>query len=208
MKRILFLLAIIFSIGASAQVKTPTTGPYAMYTQMWNPLSFYYNTVTSPSQLGVQLDTVVNVATLNLESSTFFIGTNGNPAQFVYPGSTKGISAFVNTDTVIVSAVDGWGQLTLTNATYKCTGTDTVVLTPISSSDGVIWVPIPGATAGSTLAVTIEPTSLTVPVVTKWLFITKPDKYVGIQVSNQKTSSTISTRCWLYFLKPQTINIK
>lgn len=208
MKRILLVVAIIFSISAQAQIKTPVTGKYSLYTQMWSPASFYYNTVTAGSQLGVQIDTIVNVATLNLESSTFFFSSNGNPAIYVLPGSSKGISATVNIDTVIVSAIDGSGQLTLTNATYKCTGTDTVTLTPISSSDGVIWGAIPGATAGSTLAVTIEPTSLTVPVITKWTLVNKPDKYVGIMVSNLKTSSTVSTRSWMYFLKPQTINIE
>lgn len=209
MKRLLIFAATIFSLSLSAQNKTPTTGTYALYTQLWNPLSVYFGTVTSSTQLGVQLDTVVNVATLLLESSTFWYAPSGSLAPYTIGGEGKQpkipvvFNTYVNNDTVIVSPLDGWfGSLTLTTAVYKCTGTDTVIVTPYESSDGIIWAPIPGATAGSTLAVTIEPTSLTVPVVVKWPFTVKPDKFIGVQISNQKTSSTVSARAWIYGSRP------
>lgn len=203
MKRILFLFAIIFSIASSAQLVTPVTGTYASFSQLWNPSSFYYNTVTAASQLGAQLDTVTNTGTIYLESSNLFFNTAGpgNPAIYTITGNTKGISASVNSDTVVVQPIPGWGQITLTASILKCTGTPTVTVTPISSSDGVHWVAIPGSTAGSTLAVTVAPTSLTVALATKWIFLTKPDKYVGVSVTGSG-SSTVSAYASVYFLKP------
>ena len=203
MKRILFLLAFVSIITASfAQVTTPVKGPTAQYSQMWNTSSYYYNTVTAATQLGAQIDTITNVASINLVTSQLFFTDAGKLASYTLSNApTKVLSTFVNNDTVIVTPLDGSGQVVLTCEVYKCTGTDTVIITPISSSDGVYWATIPGATA-----VTVTPTSLTVPIITKFKYDTKPDKYLGVQVSNQKTSSTVSARSQCYFLKPTTLN--
>lgn len=182
MKNILFFLLILSTFTASAQ-RLPFNNQLEAESQLWYTGNVYFNTPTS-ANLGQQLDTVTNTATLNLYSSQFF---------FNYKQSV------VNADTALPAPVGGgtgWGAITLTSQVYKCTGTPTVTVTPISSSDGIVWAQIPGTTVA-----TVVPTSLTIPLITKFSITTVTDRYYGLQITGSG-SSTISTRGWYYLRRP------
>jgi hypothetical protein len=200
MKKSLFILCCLFSLVCSAQLVVPSGNLYHKYTQMWNASSVYFNTVTLPSQLGFQFDTIVNTASVTLESSTFFYAPPSQPTVYTVGG--KNYTTFVNDDTVIASKTPGWGQLTVTasvvRATYTGTITPTYTQTVVSSSDGVNWAPVPGAAV-----YTITPTSsLTIPIISKWIFTQNPDEYIGVKTTGLQTNCSAAIQAWYDWMAP------
>ena len=174
-----FLLVAMISTfttpTAKAQSVTPYASKYEAYSQMWNVTSEYYQTAT-PANLGTQLDTVVNTATVNLTTSRHYFTGN-------YQGG----------DTVQTAPVNGTGAITLTASVLKASGTPTVTVTAQMSPDGVNWAQIPGTTVA-----TLSPTSTTVPVTTVFYFRDKQEKFYRLQYSGS-ASSSVAIQAFFYF---------
>lgn len=159
---------------ATAYSYSPYVSKFTAYSQMWNISSVYFNSVTV-SNIGNQLDTLINTATLQLSTSRWGTG-------------------FVNADTFTYAPVNGVGSITLSANGLKCTGSPTVTIFPERSADGIHWAPITGV-----VTVTVVPTSLTVPVEAEFTFT---DNRVGFYRLNI-TGSGSSTTSWYadYFFK-------
>jgi hypothetical protein len=189
MKNFIKIVALLclFAVNVNAQITFPSIKPYntstEQYSQMWNTSNVYRNTPTY-ANLGSQLDT-----------------TSGTTASYVYTAQlyTNYAKSVSNTDTFLPSPLLGKGNINLTASVLKCTGTDTITLTPVCSLDGIHWKTISGLTAA-----TLYPTSLTVPVVTEWNLPMsqaqggKSSRYYGLKaVGNSGT--TISLQGWYYY---------
>ncbi len=188
----LFLL-FSYCSSAFAQVQVaPFTDAYSQFSQMWNTSSVYYNTPywtdAKHTNLGTQLDTTSGTTVLNLYTAIL----------------TRGIS---NVDTFLPTPIIGYGQINLSASVLKVTGTDTIVVTPVGSLDGIHWHAIQGLTPAS-----LTPTSLTIPVGVEWclglygsVIGGKQDRYYGLSFKGQ-TGTTTSVQGWFYFQNPVIIN--
>lgn len=136
MKKIfLFLSLVCLTLNVKAQSYAP--GP-DIRSQMWNTSNTYYGTVNTVT-LGKQLDTVTN-------ATKFFSISNWNSYNY---------------DSARANAITTKGYISFGFSCLKGgASTDTVTVTIQQSPDGINdWADIPGITA-----LTVYPTSLTVPV--------------------------------------------
>lgn len=172
---LILLISTLITPTARAQSVTPYGNKNESYSQMWLLGNNYFQTAT-PANLGTQLDTVVNTATVNLTTS-----------KHQFTGNYQGL------DTVLTYPVTGTGAITLTASVLKCTGSPTVTVTPQMSPDGVNWTTIPGA-----VTATVVPTSLTIPVTTSFYYRDKQEKYMRLSYTGSG-SSTVSIQAFFYF---------
>ena len=200
------LLMIVMISTAATVIAQPTSVswpqrkpfsnlPTEMYSQMWNIAStnWYFGTVTinggsktpTGSNLGRQLDTSAN--SLSLAYSQLTSGT-------------------VNEDTAIAQSLPGYGNVILTASLYSVTGTPTVTVTPMSSSDGWIWSQIPGTTI-ATLTPTTSSTTTSTSATVKYSLpaIQCTDRFVELLITGDGTNS-YSARAHVYWQAPMVIN--
>ena len=151
-------------------------------TEMWTPLANTSNTyygiilpVASPTNFGVQIDTVTNASTITLQVASLKAGK-------------------VAIDTFTPSPLVGGGRIKMTASVWKCTGTGTVVLTFVSGTTPDKMTQISGSTV-----YTLNPTSLTVPVITTYVG-DKYDRYYGYTLTGVGTQSA-STQGSIYYIK-------
>lgn len=164
----LFLFAITMLLAASVSFgqgsRTPYFNKWEAYSQMWNVSSttWYYGTVTS-SNLGNQLDTGASGADVVLSSS--------------YISFSLGV---VNTDTAILTPINGFGIIEFNLSCLKASATTcTVTATVQSSPDGLTnWATVPGVTTA-----TVVCASTTVPLPAKWCMTYNYDRFYRVYVT-------------------------
>ena len=183
-KFVLLLAMCLSAFGSFSQPVVPSgsAGKFELASQLWNtPVmgnsgTNYYNTIGA-NGLGVQLDSTTSTNPLYLTTSRY---THGH----------------ANSDTFLVSPLSGYGTLSLFATALKVSGTDTITFTPICSNDGFAWSTISGSTA-----VSLYPTSLTIPVQANWTVATKAHRYYGIKAVNN-AGGVSSVFCSYYLNKP------
>ena len=177
----LFLIASVLStITTSAQPPShfPFSNSRETFSQMWNVggTTWYYGTI--PITAGSLVP--VNAAPYGSQKDT---GAAGGNIALTTSIITQGK---VNADTVIATALPGYGGVTITAAVLKVSGTATVTATLASSTDGFVFTKVPGATV-----YTILPTSLTVfsnSTVVKWAVLAPLDRFYQVQFGGDGTN--------------------
>ncbi len=123
-------IALLFCaiILCFAGIVPGSNSPNESWSQMWNTSSVYYNTVTSRSQIGSQLDTATTSVGVRLSTSQFTIQTG-----------------HVNVDTVTSMPLNGGSSSVISSSlvTYACTAVTslnpTVVARFQGSTGGTAW---------------------------------------------------------------------
>lgn len=191
MKKIFLLASLLFSLASERSSAQGTAFPYQSnlesYSQMWNPANTYYYLVTK-ALLGGQLDTGTNATAFSLGICKW------NPG---YLGQQNQNNPLATDTSFSLTPIRGTGQIGFGGTILKCTGTPTVTVALMESTNGV-----PGtfhAVAGVAV-LTLSPTSLTVGIGFGFDVTQKVNAYYELLFTGS-SSSTYSVQAWWDFTK-------
>jgi hypothetical protein len=195
MKRLLIvsigLCALIASTVFISNIKD-VKAPPEIVLQLGNTGNVYSNTITKTNVgTGLLLDTTSNTTPLYLQTCNYAFLTSQSTLNSVLIPHT-------NSDTLYPMNLKGYNYINFFAKVLKCTGTDTIVITPVQSVDGEgSWDAVPGLTSA-----TLTPTSLTVPLQATWtqnssgLPIMSGARHYGLKFVGNG-SSTMSVTGWV-----------